>query len=760
MRTQGWWPGALVLVLAIPLILFVPPAVPAEAASGVDFNPGNIISDAAFYDGRAMSATQVQDFLNQMVPECQSGYTCLKDYQQDTPAIAANAYCSALPSVSNESAASILARVGAACNISQKVLLVLLQKEQSLVTHVWPSSYRFDKATGFACPDTAACDPTYNGFFYQVYYAARQFQRYAAEPTRYNYQAGRVNNVLYNPNTACGYSSFYIVNQATAGLYNYTPYRPNAAALSNLYGTGDGCSSYGNRNFWRIYTDWFGSPTLGTSLLRTTTDATVYLVTDSMKYPIPSINTLVALAPLGDVGYVSAEYLSRFPTGQNMGRAIRDPGGTLYFYDRGTKLPFRSCGQVADYGYSCDSTSYVQLTEAQSVAFATGPILSSVLGTVTGERFYISGGAKAEILDEQSQMNAGLPSTINILTNEAIVNLGTAAPITRDGVFINKRGTPDYVLVDDGKTYTLSSRVATQIGASSRAAGSLSSESMTLLPVASGAFSGVVSDGTQQSFVLGLQGRWNVSAGGFVGLESPIPLTAALLDTYPLLGELKNGSFIKSPSNGSVYIIMPDNIRPISSWSALLALTSDGNPQIITVSNQLLSAFAQGPVALTAGTLYRTPENATVYFVDGVSSRVAFSSFLYPGEAGFNTFKFTSADRLNAYPLNPQLMTFGFTCDADKYVAADGALHYIPPEQYANFPLTYVEIDDFTCGQMKVGESAVNFIRLPTGSIYQLADGEKRKVPSMSRLAEINGGQGWMNVTPQFAALFPEGPEA
>ena len=46
----------------------------------------------------------------------------------------------------------------------------------------------------------------------------------------------------------CGTSSVYIQNQATAGLYNYTPYQPNAAALANLYGTGDSCSAYGNRN--------------------------------------------------------------------------------------------------------------------------------------------------------------------------------------------------------------------------------------------------------------------------------------------------------------------------------------------------------------------------------------------------------------------------------------------------------------------------------------------------------------------------------
>ena len=52
----------------------------------------------------------------------------------------------------------------------------------------------------------------------------------------------------------------FIQNQATAGLYNYTPYQPNAAALAAGYG-GDACSAYGNRNFWNDFTDWFGPTT-------------------------------------------------------------------------------------------------------------------------------------------------------------------------------------------------------------------------------------------------------------------------------------------------------------------------------------------------------------------------------------------------------------------------------------------------------------------------------------------------------------------
>src|SRR5699024_261440 len=37
------------------------------------------------------------------------------------------------------------------------------------------------------------------------------------------------------------------------------PYQPNRAALNAGYGTGDGCSAYGNRNFYNYFTDWFGS---------------------------------------------------------------------------------------------------------------------------------------------------------------------------------------------------------------------------------------------------------------------------------------------------------------------------------------------------------------------------------------------------------------------------------------------------------------------------------------------------------------------
>jgi hypothetical protein len=250
--------GALLLV-GIPTVVSTEVA---QAATASDFKPGNIISDAQFYNGSAMDASSVQNFLNSQVPICRSSYACLTTYRQSTPTMAASAgRCDTYPGSGNESAADIIAKVGRACGISQKAMLVLLEKEQSLVTMSNPSQGRFESATGMGCPDTAPCDSSVAGFFYQVYYAARQFKIYSTSPNSFNHIAGRDNIVRFSPNAACGSSTVYIENLATAGLYNYTPYQPNAAALSNLYGSGDSCSAYGNRNFWRIYTDWFGSTT-------------------------------------------------------------------------------------------------------------------------------------------------------------------------------------------------------------------------------------------------------------------------------------------------------------------------------------------------------------------------------------------------------------------------------------------------------------------------------------------------------------------
>ena len=142
-----------------------------------------------------------------------------------------------------ERASRIIYKVAQACGINPQVLLVTLQKEQGLVTHMWPSDWRYTIAMGQGCPDTAACDTRYYGFFNQVYGAAWQFKRYANPPGTSQYftwyAPGQDLERPLPPERRCGSSPVYIQNQATANLYYYTPYQPNAAALRAGYGEGD-----------------------------------------------------------------------------------------------------------------------------------------------------------------------------------------------------------------------------------------------------------------------------------------------------------------------------------------------------------------------------------------------------------------------------------------------------------------------------------------------------------------------------------------
>ena len=356
------------LALLVPLLTAFPAPQRAEAANAALFDPGNIISDANMYDGGAMTSGQVQSFLEQRVPSCSAGYTCLRDYRQNTPTIAASTLCrGGYVGATGERASDIIAKVGVACNISQRVLLVLLQKEQGLVTHCparQPGPVRLARRGSAARTPRPATRRSPGVRLPGVLRGARDSSATRPEPEQSCGLSGWPGSPTASCSTrigACGRArSVYMAeDQATAGLYIYTPYTAQRRRRSaNLYGervtgarvptataTSGGC-----------YTDWFGNPAIGSSLLRSADNATVYLVSGDTKYPVPSMAILASLAPLGQVAFVWSSYLNALATGHTVGRSIRGPDGSMYFYDAGMKLPFASCDQAFDYGASCVST--------------------------------------------------------------------------------------------------------------------------------------------------------------------------------------------------------------------------------------------------------------------------------------------------------------------------------------------------------------------------------------------------------------------
>ena len=240
---------------------------PGGAGDNVGWDPGNIISDAVFYNSGAMDAAAVRTFINVQNAACPASNSwCLRNLRITDPGRPADAYCGAVPGGTNEDAAALIASYSKACGVNPQVMLTKLQLESQGLNRSAPTANSYDAAWGWNCPDTgpggsANCDPTAAGFLHQLTGMARSWAKMKVDipAHKYNYAVGTY-NILWNiEQTGCGAAPVTIKNVATASLYVYTPYQPNAASIAAYPGTGDKCSSYGNRNFFYEFGQYFGS---------------------------------------------------------------------------------------------------------------------------------------------------------------------------------------------------------------------------------------------------------------------------------------------------------------------------------------------------------------------------------------------------------------------------------------------------------------------------------------------------------------------
>ncbi len=243
------------LFSAFPVSSFIFPEDKAVAADLSFFNPGYIISDTEFYDYNSMTTAQIQSFLvskGSYLGRTDVRYsTVSKAVEYGTSVLSGQQLCGAFSGGRSLTTAEIIWKLHY-WKVNPKVILVTLQKEQRLITKSTYDERALLRAMGYACPDSSVCDTQYFGVFNQIYHAIKQFRRYQDLPHIRGYQAGRYNYIQYNPSASCGGSNVYRQNQATAALYVYTPYQPNAASLAAGYGGGAACGAYGNRNFFSL----------------------------------------------------------------------------------------------------------------------------------------------------------------------------------------------------------------------------------------------------------------------------------------------------------------------------------------------------------------------------------------------------------------------------------------------------------------------------------------------------------------------------
>lgn len=737
--------GAVAAVaLAAALVLAGGPgAQQAHAAVATDFDPGWIISDPVFYDSGAMNASSVQAFLNSKVTSCSSGYTCLKSYSEGVLARSADSRCSALPGGS-QSAASIIANVAAACGINPQVLLVMLEKEQGLVSATSPTASRYRIAMGYGCPDTAPCDTEYYGFSNQLYNAARQFKVYQSTQNSWNYRAGRANTIQFNPNAGCGSSSVYIQNQATAALYIYTPYQPNQAALNNLYGSGDACSAYGNRNFWRTFTDWFGDPR-GGSLVLASGNPNVYLVSGTTKYLIPDPPTLQALMALGPYRTTSQQYIDTLTNGGSVTNLLRDPTtGDVYYLDpTGIKHRFLTCDQMALLGMSCGDARNLQTS--QLAKFPTGGEMTSFVKTASSASvYYLDGGTKRPISQwaTLASLYGQQAPYILTVTDARLASYPAGKPLLQVGALVKSPSNPQIYLIDGtaSKIPVSSFATASELGIngwSTQSDADLANYTTAPSPL-------TVSLRCGTSGYIGGSGALTAIADPTVsGLPvTPVSdLTCAALPKRS--GSITGGLFVKSPTSATLYYVTGGVKRAIDEWSTVAALNGQQAPVFVTMTQETLDSIRTGARVLGPATLVKSSTAAQIFMIDGTAKKIPVGSFDITSEAGVNGYSVISdSTLLNSYVTTGSALTNVVSCGATYYFGAQGGLWKMSsPNGNA---LASTALDPLTCAAMPIASPTPTpafLIKTSSDStVYVLDNGSRRPVSSWATAVSLNGG--------------------
>lgn len=274
------------------------------------FNPNKLIDDSVFKNANTMSAADIQKFLqdkNSILANTSNAFLSLLKEPITNKALKEKLEDPGAARTTPRTAAELIYDAAKSTGMNPQVILVTLNKEQSLITGRQGATgdtlqRALDFSLGFGCPDSQPCGAIYKGFYFQLFGgvdsennrylgAAKSLMTSVNTPGGrgpfFNGKTSKVGDAITLPNTVGSYEgvqanqSIVLSNAATAALYRYTPHVYN-----------------GNYNFWRFFKEWFGNPSSGNGgsdnpsetpkgdLFKTSSNGDVYIVQNNRRYKI------------------------------------------------------------------------------------------------------------------------------------------------------------------------------------------------------------------------------------------------------------------------------------------------------------------------------------------------------------------------------------------------------------------------------------------------------------------------------------------
>lgn len=396
------------------------------------FDPNYILSDAELTDSQSMDLNQIQAFLERGT---------LADYE------------AADWEGKTRTAADIIWRAAQDHGINPKFILVLLQKEQSLIEDQDPTTKQYDWATGYGvCDDCSMTDAgvsRWQGFGKQVNSAALQFiDGYMADIDSHGLTSGK-----YGPGVPVTIDSTTVTpfNAATAAMYAYTPHL------------------HGNSNFTAIWDRWFGKEYPTGTLLQAAGEDGVWRIEAGYRRPITSQSALTSRYNSNLIITVSKTDLDVYPEGSPISlpnySLVKDENGAIYLLVDDTMRHVESMTAFKSIGFSEDeliditSTEVATYTQGTPITAATqDPSGRVVKLTTNGAMFYVKDGVRQAILDP-AILTANFPSVaVEKITPVEVEQLKEGKFLKLpDGTLVRSFNDPAVYVIAEGEKHAITS---------------------------------------------------------------------------------------------------------------------------------------------------------------------------------------------------------------------------------------------------------------------------------------------------------------
>jgi hypothetical protein len=360
----------IVIFLIIGILFGIPFSVQARA-----FNPNYIIGDEEILDNTSMTLQEIQSFLIRKGSYL-ANYTCSN------------------PDGKPMTAAEAIYDRATNNKVNPKFILVLLQKEQSLIEDNSPSQSQLDWACGYGCPDGSSCNTRWKGLWKQINSASLQFRDYMDNPQLYTYKKGQT-YIFTNPYGVVKNSPMEVTpyTNATAALYNYTPHVYN-----------------GNYNFFNLWEKYFTRQLIDGSLVQEYGKSGVWLIENGLKRPFLSKGALTSRYDINKIITVTSSDLSNYDKGKPIKypqyAVLRSPKGTIYLTIDDKRRGFKNMEAFRKIGInpeeiinaSWDDINFFEEIEpiTSTSTYPTGALLQN---KKTGGVFWVINGKKSPIWD-------------------------------------------------------------------------------------------------------------------------------------------------------------------------------------------------------------------------------------------------------------------------------------------------------------------------------------------------------------------------